>query len=136
MIDWDEAEDERPVYIIRVAAQLTGVHPRTLRIYEAKGLVKPKRTAGNVRLFSPNDLEKVRKICYFMKSGHLNLAGVRMLFRLAEELHKDAEELMLGLLKEQKEGRSEGENVGRLTEGLFKSKQGKGSKYRGSHHGR
>ncbi|MGZ5297892.1 MAG: MerR family transcriptional regulator, partial [Actinomycetota bacterium] len=58
----DEDDDERAVYIISVAAELAGVHPQTLRIYERKGLVRPKRTQGNTRRYSDADVELLRWI--------------------------------------------------------------------------
>ncbi len=54
--------DDRPRYMISVAAELVGMHPQTLRIYESKGLVTPQRTAGNTRLYSEADLERLRLI--------------------------------------------------------------------------
>ena len=54
--------DERPRYMISVAAELVGMHPQTLRIYEQKGLVRPKRTAGNTRIYSDADVERLRLI--------------------------------------------------------------------------
>ena len=55
-------EQERPRYMISVAAELVGMHPQTLRIYESKGLVRPKRTPGDTRLYSEDDLERLRLI--------------------------------------------------------------------------
>ena len=55
-------EYERPRYMISVAADLVGMHPQTLRIYEAKGLIRPKRTAGNTRLYSERDVDRLRLI--------------------------------------------------------------------------
>ena len=52
--------DDRPRYMISIAAELVGIHPQTLRIYEQKGLVRPKRTAGNTRLYSDADVERLR----------------------------------------------------------------------------
>src|SRR5207342_793740 len=68
--------DERPRYMISVAAELVGMHPQTLRIYEAKGLIRPKRTAGNTRLYSEADLERLRLIQQLTNEVGLNLAGV------------------------------------------------------------
>ena len=58
-VDRDRAADERAVYIISVAAELAGVHPQTLRIYERKGLLRPERTSGNTRRYSEQDIEKL-----------------------------------------------------------------------------
>jgi MerR family transcriptional regulator/heat shock protein HspR len=78
--------DDRPRYMISVAADLVGVHPQTLRIYEAKGLVRPKRTPGNTRLYSEADLERLRFIQRLTTELGLNLAGVETVIRLEDEL--------------------------------------------------
>jgi MerR family transcriptional regulator/heat shock protein HspR len=78
--------DERPRYMISVAAELVGMHPQTLRIYEAKGLVRPKRTPGNTRLYSEADLERLRLIQRLTGELGLNLAGVETVLRLEDEL--------------------------------------------------
>ena len=78
--------DERPRYMISVAADLVGMHPQTLRIYESKGLIRPKRTAGNTRLYSEADLERLRLIQQLTNELGLNLAGVEHVLRLRDEL--------------------------------------------------
>jgi MerR family transcriptional regulator/heat shock protein HspR len=78
--------DERPRYMISVAADLVGMHPQTLRIYESKGLIRPKRTAGNTRLYSEADLERLRLIQQLTNELGLNLAGVEHVLRLQDEL--------------------------------------------------
>jgi MerR family transcriptional regulator/heat shock protein HspR len=78
--------DERPRYMISVAADLVGMHPQTLRIYESKGLIRPKRTAGNTRLYSDADLERLRLIQQLTTELGLNLAGVEHVLRLQDEL--------------------------------------------------
>jgi MerR family transcriptional regulator/heat shock protein HspR len=78
--------DQRPRYMISVAAELVGMHPQTLRIYEAKGLVRPKRTPGNTRLYSEADLERLRLIQRLTGQLGLNLAGVETVLRLEDEL--------------------------------------------------
>jgi MerR family transcriptional regulator/heat shock protein HspR len=78
--------DARPRYMISVAAELVGMHPQTLRIYEAKGLVRPKRTPGNTRLYSEADLERLRLIQRLTGQLGLNLAGVETVLRLEDEL--------------------------------------------------
>jgi MerR family transcriptional regulator, heat shock protein HspR len=78
--------DERPRYMISVAADLVGMHPQTLRIYENKGLIRPKRTAGNTRLYSDVDLERLRLIQRLTNELGLNLAGVEHVLRLQDEL--------------------------------------------------
>ncbi len=78
--------DERPRYMISVAADLVGMHPQTLRIYESKGLIRPKRTAGNTRLYSEADLERLRLIQRLTNELGLNLAGVEQVMRLQDEV--------------------------------------------------
>src|ERR687887_2514198 len=78
--------DDRPRYMISVAADLVGVHPQTLRIYENKGLIHPKRTAGNTRLYSEADLERLRLIQQLTTELGLNLAGVEQVLHLQDEL--------------------------------------------------
>ena len=80
--------DERPRYMISVASELVGMHPQTLRIYEAKGLVRPKRTPGNTRLYSEADLERLRLIQRLTTELGLNLAGVDTVLRLEDELDR------------------------------------------------
>jgi MerR family transcriptional regulator/heat shock protein HspR len=78
--------DERPRYMISVAAELVGMHPQTLRMYEQKGLVRPQRTAGNTRLYSEADLERLRLIQRLTGELGLNLAGVEAVLGLEEQL--------------------------------------------------
>jgi MerR family transcriptional regulator/heat shock protein HspR len=78
--------DERPRYMISVAAELVGMHPQTLRIYEDKGLIRPQRTAGNTRLYSEADLERLRLIQGLTTELGLNLAGVEHVLRLQDEV--------------------------------------------------
>ncbi len=78
--------DDRPRYMISVAADLVGMHPQTLRIYETKGLVRPRRTPGNTRLYSEADLERLRLIQRLTTELGLNLAGVETVIRLEDEL--------------------------------------------------
>jgi len=79
-------EDERAVYIISVAAELAGVHPQTLRIYERKGLVAPKRTAGNTRRYSDRDIRLLRQIQDLTQERGINLAGVKRIIELQAQL--------------------------------------------------
>ena len=78
--------DDRPRYMISIAAELVGMHPQTLRIYETKGLVRPRRTAGNTRLYSERDLERLREIQRLTTDWGLNLAGVERVLELEDEL--------------------------------------------------
>ena len=81
---------DRPRYMISVAADLVGMHPQTLRLYEAKGLVRPGRTPGGTRLYSEADLERLRLIQRLTTELGLNLAGVEQVLRLEDELQPDA----------------------------------------------
>ena len=80
--------DDRPRYMISVAAELVGMHPQTLRMYEQKGLVEPKRTAGNTRLYSEADLARLRLIQKLTTELGLNLAGVEAVLDLEEQLQR------------------------------------------------
>jgi len=79
-------DDERPRYMISVAAELVGMHPQTLRIYEQKGLVRPKRTAGNTRIYSDADVERLQLIQRLTTDLGLNLAGVERVLHMEDEL--------------------------------------------------
>jgi MerR family transcriptional regulator/heat shock protein HspR len=78
----------RPRYMISVAAELVGMHPQTLRLYEAKGLVGPARTPGGTRLYSEADVERLRLIQRLTTELGLNLAGVEQVLRLEDELRR------------------------------------------------
>jgi len=80
--------NDRPRYMISVAAELVGMHPQTLRMYEQKGLVRPQRTAGNTRLYSEADLERLRLIQRLTTELGLNLAGVEAVLGLEEQLQR------------------------------------------------
>jgi MerR family transcriptional regulator, heat shock protein HspR len=77
---------DRGVYMISVAAELAGMHPQTLRIYESRGLITPKRSPKNTRLFSQEDVERLRRIQELTTELGMNLAGVEAVFELEEEL--------------------------------------------------
>jgi MerR family transcriptional regulator/heat shock protein HspR len=76
----------RAVYVISVAAELAGVHPQTLRMYERKGLVRPSRTAGNTRRYSEADIERLRAIHRLTQEMGINLAGVNLIMQMQEEV--------------------------------------------------
>jgi MerR family transcriptional regulator/heat shock protein HspR len=78
---------ERGVYIISVAAELVGVHPQTLRIYERKGLLSPSRTSGNTRRYSERDIAMLQDIQRLTQEG-INLAGVKMIVEMQTELER------------------------------------------------
>jgi MerR family transcriptional regulator/heat shock protein HspR len=81
----ERAERSRAVYVISVAAELAGVHPQTLRIYERKGLVDPARTSGGSRRYSDDDIALLRRIQELTNEG-LNLAGVQRVLALEAEV--------------------------------------------------
>jgi MerR family transcriptional regulator/heat shock protein HspR len=89
------AGNHRPVYVISIAAGLAGCHPRTLRIYEEEGLLEPVRTETNIRLYSDDDLQRVRVIRYLTQVRGVNLAGVKLLLHM-----RDATDLLEDLMRE------------------------------------
>jgi MerR family transcriptional regulator, heat shock protein HspR len=80
-------DSEQAIYIISVAAELAGVHPQTLRVYERKGLVTPKRTQGNTRRYSQSDIDLLVRIQELTQEG-INLAGVMKILELERELER------------------------------------------------
>lgn len=88
----DRREPTRAVYVISVAAELAGVHPQTLRIYERKGLVDPARTTGGSRRYSDADIEQLRRIQELTNEG-LNLYGVQRVLELEAEVARLRAEL-------------------------------------------
>lgn len=84
----EKRREERAVYIISVAAELAGVHPQTLRIYERKGLLRPARTAGNTRRYSERDIDRLRLIQELTQRHGINLAGVKMIMALQQDVDR------------------------------------------------
>ncbi|TMK21746.1 MAG: MerR family transcriptional regulator [Actinobacteria bacterium] len=80
--------DDRGLYVISVAAELAGVHPQTLRMYERKGFIRPERTNGNTRRYSQADIDIVRLIQELTQDRGMNLAGVEMVIELQNELER------------------------------------------------
>ena len=85
--------DDRPRYMISVAAELVGMHPQTLRIYESRGLIEPERTSGGTRRYSPDDVERLRRIQELTSQLGMNLAGVEKVFELEQELERMRERM-------------------------------------------
>ncbi len=83
-----ERRPDTPVYVISIAADLAGCHPRTLRIYEERGLLAPFRR-HRIRLYSELDIQRVRLIRFLTEERGLNLAGVRLLLEIQEHYHED-----------------------------------------------
>ncbi len=77
---------DKPLYMISVAAELSGLHPQTLRIYERRELIAPKRSAGNTRLYSEEDIARLRQITHLTQAEGINLAGVERILALQDEL--------------------------------------------------
>ena len=86
-------DDERGVFMISVAAELAEMHPQTLRMYEARGLIEPKRSPKNTRLYSQRDVERLRRIQRMTTEEGLNLAGVVTVLELEERVEKLQAEL-------------------------------------------
>lgn len=84
----EEREENRPLYMISVAARLVACHPQTLRQYEEKGLLRPHRTAGNVRLYSDSDIERARWIREYTQGLGVNRAGVEQILRLLRRMER------------------------------------------------
>src|SRR5436305_14513509 len=83
-----EVDRDRGVYMISVAAELAGMHPQTLRIYESRGLITPKRSPKNTRLYSQEDVERLRRIQELTGELGMNLAGVEKVFELESEMSR------------------------------------------------
>src|SRR6266540_6656371 len=86
-------DQERGVFMISVAAELAGMHPQTLRMYEARGLITPKRSPKNTRLYSYEDVERLRRIQRMTAEEGLNLAGVESVLDLERQLERARSEL-------------------------------------------
>jgi MerR family transcriptional regulator/heat shock protein HspR len=82
------ARNERAVFVISVAAELAGMHPQTLRMYERKGLLRPERTSGNSRRYSELDIERLRLIQELTQEAGVNLAGVKRIMELQREVDR------------------------------------------------
>jgi MerR family transcriptional regulator/heat shock protein HspR len=81
-----DRDDERGVFMISVAAELASMHPQTLRMYEARGLIAPQRSAKNTRLYSQRDVERLRRIQEMTSQKGLNLAGVEIVLKMEERV--------------------------------------------------
>lgn len=78
---------QKPLYIISIVSEILGLHPQTLRQYERLGLIEPSRTMGNTRLYSDEDLEKLRYITVLTKEMGVNLAGVEIIMEMREQIN-------------------------------------------------
>ncbi len=88
-----EIGPEEPVYIISVVARLVGLHEQTIRLYERKGLLLPKRTSKRTRLYSLNDIKRLKYIKYLTRVKGLNLAGVKMILETIEDIDEALKEI-------------------------------------------
>ena len=95
-MDTSEQSQDEPCYSISVAARMVNLHPQTLRKYEDEGLVLPRRSPGNIRLYSPDDVDRLHKINRLSTDLGVNLAGVHIILNLTaqiETLHAEKEKL-------------------------------------------
>jgi MerR family transcriptional regulator/heat shock protein HspR len=84
---------ERAVYMISVVAEMLGVHPQTLRLYEREGFIRPSRTEGGVRLYSERDVDRIRMIINLTREMGVNLAGVEVILSMREKMERLQEEM-------------------------------------------
>ena len=81
-----QEDDDEPVFVISIAARMVGMHAQTLRQYERVGLVEPRRSSGNIRLYSRADIEKLRQVQRLMNDLGVNLAGAEVILRMSDRL--------------------------------------------------
>lgn len=103
------ARYSEPLFVISVAARLVEMHPQTLRKYEREGLVAPSRTAGNLRLYSDEDIERLRQVKYLVENRGLNLAGVQLALELTRSLRE-----LRGKMSESPGGRGWAQELDRI----------------------
>ncbi|HBI23663.1 MAG: hypothetical protein A2Y48_02320 [Nitrospirae bacterium RIFCSPLOW2_12_42_9] len=96
-------ERDTPLYMIGIAAQMLSIHPQTLRLYEREGLVAPKRSQGNTRLYSHRDVEKVKLIIHMTRELGVNLAGVEVILNMRLQMEEMQHEMegLIGYLREE-----------------------------------
>ncbi len=85
--------DDQPMYVISIAARLVGMHQQTLRYYERAGLLEPKRTGGNIRMYSNSDIERIRQIQRWIDDFGVNLAGAEIMMRMSSQIRALQDEL-------------------------------------------
>jgi MerR family transcriptional regulator/heat shock protein HspR len=88
MLNQEDPASNQPRYVISVAAKMIGLHPQTLRHYENVGLVMPERSQGNIRLYSPADIDRLRQIIRLTDELGVNLAGVQIILDMRERLQQ------------------------------------------------
>ncbi|MEK6681580.1 MAG: helix-turn-helix transcriptional regulator [Nitrospirota bacterium] len=97
---------DKPLYLISVVAEMLGIHPQTLRLYEREGFVKPKRREGGVRMYSQEDVERIEMIIRFTRDLGVNLAGVEIILSMREKMEQmrgEMEDAMRQMMKKVKE---------------------------------
>ncbi|MFQ5854231.1 MAG: heat shock protein transcriptional repressor HspR [Anaerolineae bacterium] len=90
----EQRRPDEPCYVISVAARLTNLHPQTLRHYERIGLIKPARSSSNRRLYSQDDVERLRQIVHLTEGAGVNLAGVELIFQMRREMRRMEREML------------------------------------------
>ena len=88
-----ELDDDEPCYVISIAARMVGMHQQTLRYYERAGLVELRRTSGNIRMYSPRDIQRIRQAQRLVDDLGVNLAGVEIILRMGEQIRELTDEL-------------------------------------------
>jgi MerR family transcriptional regulator/heat shock protein HspR len=89
----DAVRDDDPCYVISIAARMVGMHQQTLRYYERVGLIEPSRSRGNIRLYSPADIGRLRQIQRLINDLGVNLAGVEVIIRMGQRMQELEAEL-------------------------------------------
>jgi len=105
----------KPLYMIGVVADMLKLHPQTLRLYERKGLVKPSRTVGRTRMYSPGDVEEVARVVRLTRDLGVNLAGVEIILKMRRrmiEMQKQIEDLLAYVRQEAGSGDTRTRGVG------------------------
>lgn len=87
------AHKGRPLYMIGVVAEMFGIHPQTLRLYEREGLIKPSRTQGNTRLYSERDIEDIKMVLLLTRELGVNIAGVEVILEMRRKMERMREEM-------------------------------------------
>jgi MerR family transcriptional regulator, heat shock protein HspR len=89
----DSVPENEPCYVISVAARMLGIHQQTLRYYEREGLIQPSRSRGNIRLYSVEDINRLRQVQRLMADLGVNLAGAEVILRMSERMRAMEAEL-------------------------------------------
>ena len=105
-------QESEPLYVISVASRLLRLHPQTLRKYEREGFVAPSRTSGNLRLYSTEDIDRLRQVKHLVEERGINLAGVQLVLGLTEEIRVLQEELRA-------RSRDDYDNIAAILDGLL-----------------